>query len=87
MQTVARLDTEIKIINYIKTIGLSGHLYVFAHLKLIRLWKQLLVLEITQGRETTIPKALLQNKLPQSMQFYDPLLCILESMIDENVKH
>ena len=87
IQNIARLNTEIKMITYIKQFGIKRHLFIFAHLKLVRLWKQLLVLEITQGRETTIPEILLQNKLPQSMRFYDPLLGIIDSMIDENVKH
>ena len=55
IQNIARLNTEIKMITYIKLLGVKRHLFIFAHLKLVKLWKQLLVLEITQGRETTIP--------------------------------
>jgi hypothetical protein len=74
-------------IKYIKTIGLKGVLFVIASLKLILLSKKIFILEVSQGRETIIPKILRQDQLAESFRCYDPLLRIIDMTMDESTKY
>jgi hypothetical protein len=47
----------------------------------------MLVLEVLEGTETIIPQILREESLPQSYKFYNPILKIMDSMMDERNKH
>lgn len=87
LKSIKEVDTEIKMLNYLKNFGLKKHLFIISHLKLIQLNKKMLVLEVLEGTETIIPQILREESLPQSYKFYNPILKIMDSMMDERNKH
>ena len=59
-------------------------LMLFAKLKIIELAKAMFVFDIQNGQEVFTPDELGQNGYPQSYQFYDPIMRIIqEDMPDE----
>ena len=54
----------------------GGPRYIMCVLERLKFVKQNFVLELEQGKETMIPKALSTEILPQSFRYYDPLIKI-----------
>lgn len=62
-------------------------MFLFSQLKLIEISKQTFVMDVKQGRETIIPKMFRTSTLPQSFQYYDPLISILNKSLDGQSKY
>jgi hypothetical protein len=53
----------------------------------IKFIREMFILDIAEGREVYIPKALSQDQLPYSFRFYDPILMLINSKTpDERVQ-
>lgn len=61
--------------------------FIKALLMKFELSKRLFVLEIEQGQEVYIPEDMSQRKLPLSFLYYDPVLRIIDSLIDPKTKN
>ena len=48
-----------------------------------KLTKELLVQEVEQGGEVSIPQELSQQGLPLSFRYYDPILAIMQDLISD----
>jgi len=57
--------------------AISGLVFLKAILMRIKYIKQILILDIAEGIEVYIPKALSQSQLPSSFRFYDPILMMI----------
>jgi len=65
---------------------MKGPLLVYALLEAIKLSKQIIVLNLEQGRETLIPQELGQKHLPIHFQYYDCITEIVRSQISPEEK-
>lgn len=63
-------------------LKIRGLVYLFLRIKIIKLIREIFVLDLKQGREMMIPIELRMDHLPESFKFYDPLLSILQQDID-----
>lgn len=64
----------------------SGPRYILCVLERIKFTKDDFVLELEQGKETMIPKALSMDILPHSYRYYDPLIKITQHLCSSNKK-
>lgn len=65
---------------------LQDMFFIKALLLKIELVKRRFVLELEQGSETYIPSDLSCRDLPISFRFYDPVLRMVNTLIDPNTK-
>ena len=61
-------------------------IYIMLTLEESKINKQLFVYQVEQGDEAIVPKCLAMGDLPQSYQFYNPILRIIESLIQNQKK-
>lgn len=53
---------------------------------MIKMIKQKFILELLQGKEISIPRQLMQQDLPTSFKYYDPIILFLNDFIEEQQK-
>ena len=73
---------KLKIMINLKLVG--GIIYVNSLLKKIELSKELLILEIQQGKEVFLGPEFNQSTLPASFRYYDSILRIVQKMLAPN---
>lgn len=61
---------------------MKGIWYCEGILKKIELAKELMVLDLEQGKEVLIPKQLSQDHLPMSFRYYDPIFMFINEKLD-----
>lgn len=59
----------------------TGKLFLFVMRKKIKLSREIFMIELLAGKETSIPKELSQQSFPESFRFYDPILNMIKSLI------
>ena len=57
--------------------AISGLVYLRAVLMRIKFFKEIFILDIAEGQEVFIPKALSQSHYPYSYRYYDPILALI----------
>ena len=79
MQEIQQLSLALK-------LGMAdGPIYTICQLRVIQLNKMMFALELEQGLEVRIPKALSQNHLPISFRYYDCILNVVKRQISLNI--
>lgn len=81
-QERAAREIELQILQQIGALKIRGLVFLFMRLKIIKLIREIFILDLKQGREMMIPAELRMDKLPESFKFYDPILSILQRDID-----
>ena len=77
----SRLYIKIRLILSLRAV--DGELFIMLLIWSIDVAKRLFVMEIEQGKETFIPAELSQDKLPMCLRYYDPILNIVYSNVQE----
>ena len=81
------LEEMVGKINMVMTMRvLQDMFFIKALLLKIELMKRRFVLELEQGAETYIPSDLSTRDLPVSFRFYDPVLKMVDNLIDPNTR-
>lgn len=63
--------------------GFTGLTLIEILIDEIKIAKNLFLLNLAQGEELLIPRELSQNNMPMSYRFYDPILSMIQSDLDE----
>ena len=82
-------NLQTRIVKYNTAINLraiSGISLIEAHLKKIKLAKEMFILEIEDNKEVIIPQVLGQTRLPLSFKFYDPILAIVNEGVSSETR-
>lgn len=72
-----------KLMLMMKVGALHSQLFTIAILQLIKLSKEVFMIDLEQGYESFIPKELSQDHLPMSFRYYDPIFHIVDDLFDD----
>jgi hypothetical protein len=65
--------------------SITGIALIEAHLRKIKLAKEMFILEVEENQEVIIPQVLGQARLPLSFKFYDPILAIVNEGVSNTI--
>lgn len=65
----------------------KGLIGVMLRIKYLQILREMFIIDLKQGKELMIPSELRTSDLPQSMRFYDPIINMLETGIDEETTY
>lgn len=80
-------ELELSLLRRVMRMSVTGIVFVFLQLKIIKIQQDIFLLDMKQGRECLIPKAISISEFPESFRYYDPVLSWLQQNIDDHTKH